>query len=146
MRIREAKIDDIAEMQRIRVAVKENILSNPSLVPDSMVAEFISVRGKGWVVLLQDQVIGFAIADLKEDNIWALFIDPEFEGQGAGKALHHTMLDWYFNQGKEQVWLSTDTHSRAAQFYRMQGWQEVGPYGKTETKFSLTRTDWKERN
>ena len=146
MRIREAKIDDIAEMQRIRVAVKENILSDPSLVPDSMVAEFISVRGKGWVALLQDQVIGFAIADLKEDNIWALFIDPEFEGQGAGKALHHTMLDWYFNQGKEQVWLSTDTHSRAAQFYRMQGWQEVGPYGKTETKFSLTRTNWKERN
>lgn len=79
MQIREAIIDDISQIQIIRNAVKENILSNPNLVTDADCIEFITLRGKGWVCEIDGNIVGFAIADLKENNIWALFIHPEFE-------------------------------------------------------------------
>ena len=79
MMIRAAKIDDIQQIQIVRNSVKENTLSNPNLVTDKDCEEFISVRGKGWVCEIDQQIVGFAIADLKENNIWALFVDPEYE-------------------------------------------------------------------
>lgn len=142
MLLREAKIDDIAQIQIVRNAVTENTLSNPNLVTNEIVEEFILVRGKGWVCEIDNQIVGFAIADLKENNIWALFIDPKFEKKGIGKALHKTMLDWYFTQTKEKVWLGTDFNTRAEQFYRKAGWKEVGTHGKTEIKFEMTYNDW----
>jgi len=50
-------------------------------------------RGKGWVCKVDGEVVGFAIVDLKEHNIWALFLRPEFEGMGIGKELHRLMID-----------------------------------------------------
>ena len=85
MIIREAKIPDIKQIQIVRNAVKENILSNPNLVTDQDCEVFITVRGKGWVCEIDKHIVGFAIADLKENNIWALFLDPEFEGKGIGQ-------------------------------------------------------------
>ena len=79
MTIREAKIADIKQIQIVRNSVTENTLSNPNLVTDQDCEEFIKVRGKGWVCEIDKQIVGFAIADLKENNIWALFLDPKFE-------------------------------------------------------------------
>jgi ribosomal protein S18 acetylase RimI-like enzyme len=94
MMIRAAKIDDIKQIQIVRNSVKENTLSNPNLVTDKDCEEFISVRGKGWVCEIDQQIVGFAIADLKEKNIWALFVDPEYERKGIGQKLHRKMLNW----------------------------------------------------
>ena len=69
MMIRAAKIDDIQQIQIVRNSVKENTLSNPNLVTDKDCEEFISVRGKGWVCEIDQHIVGFAIADLKENNI-----------------------------------------------------------------------------
>jgi len=52
------------------------------------------------------------------------------------------MLDWYFTQTKDTVWLSTVPGTRAETFYRRQGWKEVGSYGKSEIKFEMTYEDW----
>jgi GNAT superfamily N-acetyltransferase len=104
MIIREAKIDDIKQIQIVRNSVTENTLSNPNLVTDEHCKEFITERGKGWVCEIDKKIVGFAIVDLKENNIWALFLDPEFEKKGIGRVLHKTMLDWYFAQTKEKVW------------------------------------------
>ena len=100
MIIREATIDDIKQIQIVRNAVLENTLSNPNLVTDEDCKEFITVRGKGWVCEIYKLIVGFAIADLKENNIWALFLDPKFEKKGIGQQLQKTMLDWYFTQTK----------------------------------------------
>ena len=100
MIFREAKIDDIKQIQIVRNAVKENTLSNPNLVTDEDCKEFITVRGKGWVCEIDNRIVGFAIADLKDNNIWALFLDPVFEKRGIGQQLHKIMLDWYFEQTK----------------------------------------------
>jgi GNAT superfamily N-acetyltransferase len=51
------------------------------------------VRGKGWVCEINNEIVGFSIADLKGNNIWALFLRPEFEKLGIGKRLHDIMLD-----------------------------------------------------
>src|SRR5262245_56278178 len=113
MIFRVAEIDDIPQIQIVRHAVKENVLSNPALVTDDDCREFLTDRGKGWVCEIDKNIVGFAIADLKDDSIWALFIDPRYEGKGIGKKLHHLMLDWYFSQNKESVWLGTSPNSRA---------------------------------
>lgn len=140
---REALVADIPQIQRVRNAVKENRLSDPALVPDADVEDFIIRRGKGWVAESAGQVLGFAIADLVDSNIWALFVDPDSEANGIGSALHRIMLNWYFDQGKENVWLGTAPHSRAERFYRMQGWRETGIHGKGEVKFEMSREEWR---
>lgn len=142
MLIREARIDDIGQIQIIRNSVTENTLSHPNLVTDQDCEEFISQRGKGWVCEIDKQIVGFAIVDLMENNIWALFLDSKFEGKGIGQLLHKSMLDWYFTQTKEKVWLGTDSNTRAEKFYRRAGWTEVGKNGSEEIKFEMTHTDW----
>jgi len=142
MNYREATITDIPQIQAVRHAVKENTLSDPALVPDSDVEDYIIRRGKGWVCEINNKIVGFAIADLQDNNIWALFLDPEYEGMGIGKQLHNMMLEWYFSQTHETVWLSTGIATHAETFYRMQGWEAAGPYGTKETKFEMTFEKW----
>jgi GNAT superfamily N-acetyltransferase len=140
MHIRQATITDISQIQFVRNAVKENRLSNPALVPDEDVAEYITNRGKGWVYEIENTIVGFAIADLKDNNIWALFILPDYEGKGIGSQLHDAMLQWYFAQTQSTVWLSTAPGTRAEAFYRKKGWIQTGVYGKGETKFEMPYT------
>lgn len=142
MIIREAKIEDIKQIQVVRNSVTENTLSTPDLVTDKDCEEFITVRGKGWVCEIDKQIVGFAVVDLKEKNIWALFLNPSFEKRGIGQILHKTMLDWYFTQTKETIWLGTEFGTRAEQFYRNAGWTEVGTNGTKEIKFEMTFDEW----
>lgn len=142
MIIREATIADIKQLQIVRNAVTENTLSNPNLVTNGDYEEFITARGKGWVYEIENKIVGFAIVDLKENNIWALFLDPKFEKKGIGQQLHKIMLDWYFTQTKDTIWLSTDFKTRAESFYRKAGWKEVGIHGTREIKFEMTCKDW----
>lgn len=142
MAIREAHIEDIKQIQIVRNAVKENTLSNPSLVTDEDCRIFLTERGKGWVCEIDNQIIGFSIADLKDHNIWALFVHPDFDKQGIGRQLHDVMLDWYFKQTNETLWLGTAPNTRAETFYRKAGWKEVGTHGKEEIKFEMTYNDW----
>lgn len=142
MIIREARIEDIPQIQVVRNSVKENTLSNPDLVTDKDCEEFIAERGKGWVCEIDGKITGFSIVDLKDNNIWALFVDPDFEKKGIGKKLHDIMLDWYFTQTRENVWLGTSPNTRAELFYRKSGWNEIGIHGKNEIKFEMTFENW----
>ncbi len=142
MIIREATTDDIKQIQMVRNSVTENTLSDPGLVTDEDCKAFIMERGKGWVCEIDKQIVGFAIADLKANNIWALFLNPEFEGKGIGQLLHKTMLDWYFAQTKDKIWLGTAFNTRAEKFYRKAGWTEAGTHGDKEIKFEMTYENW----
>ena len=145
MTFREATIDDIPQMAVVRNSVKENVLSNPDLITTEDYIEFMTVRGKGWVCEIDGQIVGFSIPDLADSNIWALFLHPDFENRGIGRRLHDLMLDWYFAQGKEEVWLGTAPGTRAEEFYRKSGWTQNGMYGK-EVRFEMTRDDWEQIN
>lgn len=141
MIFREANSEDIPQIQIVRNIVTENVLSNPNLVTDEDCREFLFERGKGWVCEINHQIVGFSIVDLKENNIWALFINPNHDKKGIGKHLHKQMLDWYFSQTKKTVWLGTARGTRAEIFYKRQGWTKVGLHGK-EVKFEMAFEDW----
>ncbi|MEO6038067.1 MAG: GNAT family N-acetyltransferase [Saprospiraceae bacterium] len=142
MIFREASPDDIPGMSLVRYAVRENPLNTPGLVTEADYMEFLTVRGKGWVCTIQDRVVGFAIVDLQGRNIWALFVHPDQAENGMGKALHRLMMDWYFQQTSEPVWLGTAPDTRAEVFYEKMGWRKVGLVNKGEVKFEMGLEDW----
>lgn len=142
MKIREAVINDIKQIQVVRNSVTENTLSDPNLVTDEDCEEFLTTRGKGWVCEIDNKIVGFSIADLRDNNIWALFLHPKFESQGIGRQLHDIMLEWYFGQTKHSIWLGTSPNTRAEIFYRKSGWIEIGTHGKGEIKFEMTFDNW----
>jgi len=143
MIFREAKVTDIPQIQVIRNSVEENTLSNPALVTDKDCENYLVDRGKGWVCEIDGKVVAFAIADLIDHNVWALFVQPGFDRKGIGKKLHDDMLDWYFAQTSSTIWLGTAPATRAEKFYRKAGWKEVGMHGKGEIKFEMTAANWK---
>jgi GNAT superfamily N-acetyltransferase len=125
MTIRRAGDEDIPELMRLRASVRENILSDPSKVPASLVREFISHSGI-WVWEENGAVLGFASGDTRDGSIWALFIDPVAEGRGIGRALLPRALDDLRAKGWKQARLTTEAGSRAERFYRQFGWREAG--------------------
>lgn len=141
---REATTADIKEIFVVRYSVKENMLSETDLVDENVCESYLTERGKGWVCEIDGEIVGFAIADLKDNNIWALFLRPEYEKQGIGRHLHTIMLDWYFSKTQKTVWLGTNPNTRAELFYRKAGWKEVGTLGEDEIKFEMAFKDWRQ--
>jgi GNAT superfamily N-acetyltransferase len=133
---------DIVQIQFVRNAVLENRLSDPGLVTDNDVENYLTIRGRGWVCEAEGIIVGFSIADMRDHNIWALFVHPDFEKKGIGVKLHNLMLDWYFSQTDKKVWLGTSPGTRAERFYRKAGWIETGTHGKGEIKFEMTLEEW----
>lgn len=144
MNFRIATLADIPRIQVVRHLVKENILSNPTLVTDTDVADYITRRGKGWVCEVDETIVGFSIADLEDNSIWALFLQPEFEGRGIGKELQRLLLDWYFSQSQQTLWLTTSPGTRAETFYSRTGWQDKGMQ-KGEIRFEMTKEVWESK-
>jgi GNAT superfamily N-acetyltransferase len=118
-----AAFDDIRHMTRIRLSVLENRLRDPTRITPQMYADFLEKDGRGWVALVDGEIVAFSYANRIDGSIWALFVDPRFEGRGLGKQLLSLATDWLFALGFRQVTLSTGTHTRAAQFYTRLGWR-----------------------
>ena len=52
------------------------------------------------------------------------------------------MLNWYFKQTQQTVWLGTSPNTRAEIFYTKQGWIKAGTHGNSELKFEMTYQQW----
>ena len=146
MKFREAIQSDIPAIQFVRNSVRENQLSDPNLVTDADVVDYITRRGKGWVCEVNNNLVGFAIVSILDNNVWALFLHPEYEGKGIGKLLHGEMMNWYFGHTSSDIWLSTSPYTRAESFYRKAGWVEKGITKNGEIKFEMTKDIWIKRN
>jgi len=142
MNFREALISDIPQMTAVRLAVKENSLSNPALITEQDYVDHLSARGKGWVCEIDGNVVGFAIGDLEKKNVWALFVLPGYEEKGIGRELLILLLDWYYSNTNDTIWLSTAPDTRAADFYRSFGFNETGILPNGELRFELTAVEW----
>ncbi|MBC6607497.1 GNAT family N-acetyltransferase [Hymenobacter sp. BT188] len=142
MLYREAQVADIPQYMAVRMAVRENQLSNPDRVTEQDNIDYITRRGKGWVCEVDGQIVGFAIADLQDHSIWALFVHPDYDRQGIGRQLQTLMLRWYFGQTQHSVWLSTSPGTRAEAFYQQSGWRETGRTASGEIRFELTMEEW----
>jgi len=136
---REAGVSDIAAMHIVRMSVHENVLSHPSVVTERDYVDYITERGKGWVCESGGSIIGFCIVDVTENNVWALFVKPEFEGRGVGRHLHALMLKWYFQHASEPLKLTTAPETRAELFYRLNGWKDQGKNKNGEIVFQMRK-------
>lgn len=136
--LRVAERSDVDALMRIRAAVKENRLVS-RVIPASEVIDQIERTGRGWVHEIDGEIAGFAIGNRDTASIWALFIDPQYEGRGIGRALHDEMLEWLWSQGLTSVWLTTDPGTRAESFYRNAGWRDCGIDAHGERRFEMER-------
>lgn len=144
MNFREATTGDIPQIQVVRHSVRENQLSDPRLVPDEDVEDYITRRGKGWVCELNGSIVGFSIVSVMDKNVWALFVQPGHDKKGVGRKLHDKMMNWYFQQTNETIWLSTAPGTRAEEFYHTAGWQKTGMTKGGEVRFEMTNERWKQ--
>jgi GNAT superfamily N-acetyltransferase len=142
---RQARLTDIPGMSVVRLAVTENVLSDPARITAADYTDYLTRRGRGWVAEEAGRIVGFAIADLREHSVWALFVHPDYAGQGLGKELHRLLLDWYFVQTSTPISLSTEPGTRAEAFYRRQGWRAIGPISSGEVRFELTPEEWQQQ-
>lgn len=132
MNIRIAQSTDIETLFKIRTSVTENYQSREEIAqlgitPDS-VATMLAIDCCGWIAELEAQPIGFSIANATEKTILGIFIYPNFEGQGAGRALMQAAEDWLWSKNIQEIWLLTgnDPNLRAYGFYLHLDWQPIG--------------------
>ena len=136
--IRQATMADAPGIWRIRYAVTENTLT-PGYITDEDVRQSLEDTGRGWVSEVDGAMTGFAIGNARTGNIWALFIDPAWQGQGHGARLHDVMVEWLFAQGLELLWLNTGTGTKARRFYEARGWLDRGVSSPCEHRYELRR-------
>jgi GNAT superfamily N-acetyltransferase len=141
MILRQALTTDIPAMHRVRLAVRENRLSPTTHITEQDYITAITELGRGWVIDVAGNIVAFAVGCKTDGNIWALFVDPQHEGRGYGKALHSVLVDWLWTQGLDHLWLTTAPETRAETFYVQQGWQNRGRTQKGEIRFELYRPD-----
>lgn len=142
MTLRVATRADLPELGRVRMSVRENRLSDLSVLRSEDLDRVLTGSGRTWVCEVDDRIVGFAMADLEHANIYALFVDPAYERRGIGRRLHDTMMSWLFETGLPEAWLSTEPSTRAESFYRRAGWVADGITPKGEIRFAMARERW----
>lgn len=138
--LRVATRADIAGMHRVRLAVRENRLTS-SAIGEADYVPAIEAAGRGWVIDEGGDVRGFAVGNAITGNIWALFVDPRYEGRGFGRRLHDVMVRWLFAQGLLCLSLGTEPNTRAQRFYERAGWRLTGPSERGEVAYELRASD-----
>lgn len=123
--IRKATPSDQPRIHAIRMGVRENVLSDPSRVTDAEIAWY---RDQAIFLVSEadGDIAGFTCANHQTGLIWALFVDPDHEGQGHGRALLDAALVALASAGIVQAHLTTGAGTRAERFYRRHGWRETG--------------------
>ena len=78
---------------------------------------------------------GFSAGDPRDGSIFALFVDPAFEGHGIGQALIVVACRSLAAAGHRIATLTTDPGTRAERFYRRNGWTAKGLDARGEMVF-----------
>lgn len=136
LHFRPAHTDDIPAMSAIRLAVTENVLSDPARVTTQMYRDYMETLGRAWVCEADGRVVGFCYAVRADASIWALFLDQAFEGRGIASRLLELACDWLREIGHASAILSTTPATRADRFYQARGWQRSVPPQGREVLFS----------
>jgi ribosomal protein S18 acetylase RimI-like enzyme len=76
-----------------------------------------------WVAVSGNRIIGYISVYWPSNFIHSLYVQPAFQGRGAGRLLMSTVLE----QAQGDMELKTDkANVRAFAFYRRHGWRVVG--------------------
>jgi len=133
--MRAAVYADIPRMVELRASVHENRLGDPTRVTLADYMWFIdNATIHVWDV--SDTIRGLSAGDPRDGSIWALFVDPAFEGRGIGQALIAASCATLRLAGHRSATLSTEAGTRAERFYVRNGWTAQGRNPKGEIIFS----------
>jgi GNAT superfamily N-acetyltransferase len=118
----------------IRGSVRENRLSDPSRV---------TLQDYHWHIdhapihVWEDDglIKGMSAGDPRDGSIWALFVDPAFEGRGIGQVLILAACTSIAAAGHCTAKLSTEPGTRAERFYLRNGWLAKGYTERGEAIF-----------
>jgi len=123
--LRRATEADVPRIREIRDSVRENVLSDPSRVTPADIAWFLE-HGPIWLWQEPDgAVAGFSAGDPRDGWVWALFVAPDYEGRGIGRALLEHTCASLREAGHPIAKLMTGAGTRAEQHYRRAGWIET---------------------
>ncbi len=135
IQIRTVQRDDIETLFNIRTSVVENYqpreeIAALGITPDS-VAIMLDTDCCGWIAELEGRAIAFSMANATERTILGVFVLPDFEERGAGRAVMEAAEKWFWDQDIDEIWLVTgnDPSLRAYGFYQHLGWVAVGVEG-----------------
>jgi GNAT superfamily N-acetyltransferase len=127
---------DVPRLMEIRALVRENRLVNPGRVTREDYDWFLE-HGVSWVAEgRQGLVLGFAMGDPRDGSVWALFVDPDEEGQGMGRRLLERVCLGLQARGHSRLTLTTAPGTRAERLYRAAGWSDVGHTASGELIFT----------
>jgi GNAT superfamily N-acetyltransferase len=128
-RIRVATPDDVATLFDIRTSVRENHQGREELatlgVTPATVGAALATTARAWIAEdMNGESLGFAMADASVGTLFALFVRPQAERRGIGRALLDVAESWLFSNGWQEIWLLTgvDPSLRAHGVYRAAGW------------------------
>ena len=130
MIVRRAVFSDLTKLLSLLPRLNANVLNNPALISEDDLEPFIAADAL-WVAVLDGRIAGFSVADAGPGTIWALFIDPDFEGQGLGKRLLTLAVGTLRNAGCPGVTLKAGQDTQAEALYRAAGYEEVSRSGET---------------
>lgn len=84
MTFRIATRTDLPELGLVRTSVKENRLSDLSVLNPGDIDRMLTGDGRGWVCEVNGRTEAFAMADLSGANLYALFVELGYERQALG--------------------------------------------------------------
>ncbi len=132
MDIREIAKIDVAALFTVRTATRENALSLEELaglgITEKSVLAMLDGTHRGWFCTADDRMVGFAMGNRTNGEMWVIAVLPEYEGRGIGAELLTRVENWLWSEGWKESWLTTDVDPalRAYGFYRHQGWFDDG--------------------
>lgn len=124
-------------MQRVRLTVRENVLSDPGRVTEADYLAALDELGCTWVIETEGGIAAFATG-YRSGSIWALFVHPDHEGLGYGGILHSAVVSWLWALGHQRIWLTTGPGTRAERFYISRGWQPCGTVPTGDIRLELS--------
>lgn len=144
--VRVAIVADVSALFDVRTSVRENHLDLAQLAERGVTRETIAAMAasddaRAWVAEEQGRVVAFSMADARTGTVFALFVRPEAEGRGHGRALLAASERWLFDAGWETIWLQTgrEAENRAHRVYRAAGWTLVGGADHEDVRYEKTR-------
>jgi GNAT superfamily N-acetyltransferase len=135
--LRAARIEDIPRLIEIRAAVRENRLVSVTIGPDDYGPYIADARC--WVMVRADGAVqAFAALDAATASVWALFVDPAYEGRGLGRVLLDRLVAEARRRGLTALRLETAAGTRAERFYLRAGWKTASRDSKGVLRMTLS--------
>lgn len=131
MKIREIQPEDMPAIFEVRVRTWHNQngaeeMTRMGITHESVRALLAAGSHRGWLAEIDDEVVGFAMGDRTNGEMWVIAVLSEFEGRGIGRQLLTRVEDWLFAGNWDEIWLTTDVDEtlRCVGFYRRLGWED----------------------